>query len=149
MMGTAAPAEEVLRQLLTAVNAHRLDDLAACFSRDYLNETPAHPQRGFRGRDQVRKNWLEIISRVPDLRARVQRTAAQDDTLWTEWEMAGARRDGAPFLMRGVVIFRVTDGLVSSARFYLEPVEDASGDVNAAVSRVLGRNPDSREEAAS
>ena len=149
MMGTAAPAEDVLQRLLGAVNSHRLDDLAACFSRDYLNETPAHPQRGFRGRDQVRKNWLEIFSQVPDVRARVQRTAAQDDTLWTEWEMAGTRRDGAPFLMRGVVIFRVTDGLVSSARFYLEPVEDASGDVNAAVSRVLGRNPDSREEAAS
>ena len=149
MMGTAAPAEEVLRQLLTAVNVHRLDDLAACFSRDYLNETPAHPQRGFRGRDQVRKNWLDIFSQVPDIRARVQRTAAQDDTLWTEWEMAGTRRDGAPFLMRGVVIFNVTDGLFSSARFFLEPVEDASGDVNAAVSRVLGRNPDSREEAAS
>ena len=34
MMGTAAPAEEVLQRLLNAVNVHRLDDLAACFSRD-------------------------------------------------------------------------------------------------------------------
>jgi ketosteroid isomerase-like protein len=63
--------------------------------------------------------------------------------------MAGTRRDGSPFLMRGVVIFSVTNGLVSSARFYLEPVEDASGDVNAAVSRVLGNTPDSREQAPS
>ncbi|WP_427115442.1 nuclear transport factor 2 family protein [Pseudarthrobacter scleromae] len=149
MMGTAAPAKEVLQRLLGAVNAHRLDDLAACFSPGYLNETPAHPQRGFRGRDQVRKNWLEIFSQVPDIRARVQRTASQDDTLWTEWEMAGTRRDGAPFLMRGVVIFSVTNRLVSSARFYLEPVEDASGDVNEAVSRVLGNTPDSREQAPS
>ncbi|WP_066274020.1 nuclear transport factor 2 family protein [Arthrobacter sp. OY3WO11] len=149
MMGTAAPAEEVLQRLLGAVNAHRLDDLAACFSPDYFNETPAHPQRGFRGRDQVRKNRVEIFSQVPDIRARVRGTALQDDTLWTEWEMAGTRHDGAPFLMRGVVIFSVTNGLVSSARFYLEPVEDASGDVNAAVSRVLGNTPDSREQAPS
>lgn len=55
--------------------------------------------------------------------------------------MAGTRSDGAPFLMRGVVIFETADGLISSARFYLEPVEVASGDANAAVSRVLGKAP--------
>jgi ketosteroid isomerase-like protein len=140
-MATADPAEEVLQRLLRAVNAHRLDDLVACFAQDYINETPAHPQRGFRGRDQVRKNWSEIFSQVPDIRAWVHRTAAHGDTLWTEWEMAGARQDGAPFLMRGVVIFGVAGGQLSSARFYLEPVEHASGDVNAAVSRILSSDP--------
>ena len=149
MMGTATSAEEVLQRLLGSVNAHRLDDLAACFSLDYLNETPAHPQRGFRGRDQVRKNWVKIFSQVPDIRARVRGTASQDDILWTEWEMAGTRRDGVPFLMRGVVIFGVAEQMISSARFYLEPVEDASGDVNAAVGRVLGSTPESGEQAAS
>jgi hypothetical protein len=48
--------------------------------------------------------------------------------------------------MRGVVIFRVAEELISSARFYLEPVEDATGDVNAAVSSVLGTAPRSREK---
>jgi hypothetical protein len=35
--------------------------------------------------------------------------------------------------MRGVVIFGVEGGLVSWARFYLEPVQDGSGDVDEAV----------------
>jgi ketosteroid isomerase-like protein len=145
MAGTADPAEHVLQRLLSAVNAHRLDHLEACFAADYLNETPAHPQRGFRGRDQVRQNWSEIFSRVPDIRAQVHSTAGHGGTVWTEWEMAGTRSDGAPFLMRGVVIFKTADGLISSARFYLEPVEVASGDVNAAVSRVLGKAPEFTE----
>jgi ketosteroid isomerase-like protein len=145
MVGMADPAESAVQRLLHCVNDHRLDDLVACFAAGYLNETPVHPRRGFRGRDQVRKNWSEIFSQVPDISARVHGTAAEGGTLWTEWEMAGTRRDGAPFLMRGVVIFSVADGLISSARFYLEPVEDASGDVNEALGRVLGNAPQSRE----
>lgn len=141
-MVTADPAEELVQRLLRAVNAHRLDDLVACFAADYRNETPVHPQRSFRGRDQVRRNWSEIFTRVPDIRARVHSTAFDGGTVWTEWEMAGTRTDGAAFLMRGVVIFGVASGLISSARFYLEPVEDTSGDVNAAVSRVLGTPPE-------
>ncbi|MBT2532917.1 nuclear transport factor 2 family protein [Arthrobacter sp. ISL-48] len=145
MMNTADPAGDILQRLLRSVNAHSLDDLVACFAGDYLNETPVHPQRGFRGREQVRRNWTQIFSQVPDIRARVHGTAGHGDTLWTEWEMSGTRTDAASFLMRGVVIFGVTKGLISSARFYLEPVEDVSGDVNAAVSRVVGSAPGSRE----
>lgn len=44
----------LLDQLQEAVNAHDLDGIVACFALDYRNETPAHPMRGFVGRDQVR-----------------------------------------------------------------------------------------------
>lgn len=145
-MSTADAAGKVLERLLRSVNAHKLDELVACFANNYLNETPAHPHRGFRGRGQVRQNWTEIFSRVPDIHARVPSSAWNGDTLWTEWEMSGTRTDGASFLMRGVVIFGVTEELISSARFYLEPVEDATGDVNAAVSRLLGTAPRPREK---
>ncbi|PNI09477.1 nuclear transport factor 2 family protein [Arthrobacter sp. AFG7.2] len=138
MAGTD-PAVEVLQRLVSAVNGHRLDDLVACFAADYRNETPVHPRRSFQGRGQVQGNWSEIFSRVPDIQARVDSTAGRGGSLWTEWELAGTRTDGAAFLMRGVVIFRIADGEISSARFYLEPVEAAGGDVNAAVRRVLGR----------
>ena len=42
-------AVAVLQRLLVALNAHDLDALVACFADDYVNETPAHPRRGFRG----------------------------------------------------------------------------------------------------
>ncbi|MEJ7803747.1 MAG: nuclear transport factor 2 family protein [Candidatus Limnocylindria bacterium] len=128
----------VLQRLLGAVNTHDLDGMVRCFADDYINETPAHPQRGFGGREQVRTNWTQIFAGVPDLRAHVPRAAVVGDTVWTEWDISGHRRDGNAFLMRGVVIFGVTGAAISSARFYLEPVEESSGDVDAHTERVVG-----------
>jgi ketosteroid isomerase-like protein len=135
----------VLARLLEAMNSHDLDQMVACFADDYVNETPVHPQRGFRGSQQVRTNWAQIFAGVPDLRAAVQRTAVDGDTLWTEWDISGARTDGTAFLMRGVAIFGVTDTAIRSARFYLEPVEETSGDVDAHTRRVLGNTTNPKE----
>jgi hypothetical protein len=127
----------VLERLLRAVNAHDLDALVGCFAADYLNETPVHPRRAFRGNDQVRRNWTQLFS-VADLRAEVLRYSLDRDRLWTEWELIGTRPDGASLLMRGVVIFVIDAETIRSARFYLEPVEDASGDVDVHTRRTVG-----------
>ena len=129
---------EVLDRLLAAINAHDLEAMVSCFAEDYTNETPVHPPRGFRGQDQVRTNWSQIFAAVPNIQARVLRSSVDGDRVWTEWEIAGDRADGARFLMRGVVIFGVAGETIVSARFYLEPVEDTSGDVNAHTRRVTG-----------
>ncbi len=129
--------EAVLDRLLGAVNAHDLDGLVSCFAGDYLNETPAHPRRGFRGSAQVRTNWSQIFAGAGDLCATVRRSVVDGDRLWTEWEMDGTRPDGTALAMRGVVIFEVKPPLITSARFYLEPVEETSGDVDAHTQRVL------------
>ncbi|MFI5707130.1 nuclear transport factor 2 family protein [Kribbella sp. NPDC051620] len=127
----------VLDRLIGAVNAHDLDALVSCFADDYLNETPAHPLRGFRGRTQVRANWAQIFAGAPDLHAKVPRSVVDGDRLWTEWDISGTRPDGTALAMRGVVIFGVEPPLITSARFYLEPVEETSGDVDAHTQRVM------------
>jgi ketosteroid isomerase-like protein len=127
----------VVERLLAAINAHDLEAMVACFADDYLNEWPAHPQRGFRGNQQVRRNWSQIFAGVPDVSARLPRMTVDGDTVWTEWDLAGTRRDGAPFLMRGVSIFGVAEGRLAWVRFYLEPVEETSGDVDAHTRRVV------------
>jgi ketosteroid isomerase-like protein len=119
--------------LLGATNDHDVDAVAACFAEDYENETPLHPSRGFQGREQVRRNWEQIFAFVPDLRAEVSRRAIDGDSIWTEWEMRGTRRDGSAHHMGGVVVFRVRDGVASSARFFLEPVDEAASTVDDAV----------------
>jgi limonene-1,2-epoxide hydrolase len=133
-----APAE-MLHRLERATNDHDLEALADCFTPDYRNETPAHPARGFRGREQVRSNWRQIFAGVPDLRARVLGHSIDGPTVWSEWEMSGTRRDGAAHLMRGVVIFEVDDERATAARFYLEPVDQGNADVNAAVQATVGQ----------
>jgi ketosteroid isomerase-like protein len=128
----------VVERLLAAINAHDLEAMVACFADNYLNEWPAHPQRGFRGNQQVRRNWSQIFAGVPDLRARLPRTVVDGDTVWAEWDLSGTRGDGAAFLMRGVSIFGVREGRLAWVRFYLEPVEETSGDVDAHTRRVAG-----------
>jgi ketosteroid isomerase-like protein len=137
MNGSSDPSSFAHR-LAAATNAHDIDALVACFAEDYRNETPVHPARGFRGADQVRRNWTQLFAGMPDLAARVLATAVDGDTAWSEWEMSGRRPDGTAHLMRGVIIFGVRDGQAAWARFYLEPVETAGGDVDAAVARASG-----------
>src|SRR3954468_20337609 len=125
--------EVVIERLVRATNDHDVNAVAACFAPNYANETPAHPARGFRGREQVRRNWEQIFAFVPDLRAEVVRSAVDGDTAWTEWIMSGTRRDGSAHEMRGVIVFGVRRGMASWARFYLEPVDDGVATVDDAV----------------
>jgi ketosteroid isomerase-like protein len=125
-------------RLVAAINAHDLEAMVACFADNYLNEWPAHPQRGFRGNQQVRRNWSQLFAGVPDLRARLPRTVVDGDTVWAEWDLSGTRGDGAAFLMRGVAIHGITADRIAWVRFYLEPVEETSGDVNANTHQTVG-----------
>lgn len=133
----------VVDRLVQAINGHDLDAVVSCFASDYVNETPVHPQRGFRGNRQVRTNWTRILAGVPDIEATVLRQAENDDQVWTEWDLSGTRlEDGGPFVMRGVAILAIKNDVISSARFYLEPAEETSGDVNVHTQRVVtGREP--------
>ena len=53
-------------RLAAATTAHDIEALVACFGADYINETPAHPARGFLGADQVRRNWTQLFAGIPD-----------------------------------------------------------------------------------
>lgn len=129
---TSSPLD-VVRRLAQATTDHDLDGIVDCFAENYVNETPAHPARGFRGRDQVRRNWAQILHGVPDITATILATAADGDVVWSEWVMTGTRRDGVAHEMRGVIVFETADGRVVAARFYLEPVDRESGTVDDAV----------------
>jgi ketosteroid isomerase-like protein len=134
----------VVERINRATSEHDLDALAACFTSDYQSVWPIHPARSFGGVEQVRRNWEQIFTSVPDLRTEVINSVISGDEVWSEWEFTGSRRDGEPFLMRGVVILRAPGERATLARFYLEPVDPTSDDVNAAVRRLLGA-PDNAE----
>lgn len=135
MNGTQA----VVDRLMQATNDHDLEGLVGCFAEDYVNETPVHPGRSFRGRQQVRQNWEQIFAFVPDLRAQVTSSTIAGETAWTEWEMTGTRRDGTAHEMRGVILFGVRDGVAQWARFYLEPVDLTTETVDDAVREQVAR----------
>lgn len=123
----------VTSRLRDAVNAHDLDAITGCFTPDYVNETPVHPSRGFRGGEQVRKNWAMLLGAFPDLVATILRSARDGDVEWSEWKMLGTRANGSIQELAGVLIFTVRDDRIASARFYLEPVDKSASTVDDAV----------------
>jgi ketosteroid isomerase-like protein len=110
-------------RLRDAMNEHDLEALVAVFDPDVVSQTPAHPQRTFQGAEQVRRNWQQIFAAVPDLHAELLDAATRGDTVWSEWDWTGTRRDGSAHRMRGVTIQQVDDGRAVGVRFYMEPVE--------------------------
>ena len=125
--------EQVVMRLQAAMNAHDIDAFVACFAEDYDSAQPAHPDRAFRGREQVRENWSAIFTSVPDFRADLVRVDAKGDTAWSEWRWEGTQTDGERLDMAGVIVFGVRDDRVAWARLYVEPVERAGEGIDAAV----------------
>ncbi len=129
-MHTGADPVDPIQRLQQAINQHDLDALAVCFDPDYQSDFPAHPDRAFRGREQVRQNWTQILGAVPDLHAELKGSVVDGETVWCEWDWQGTRRDGVPFGMRGTTLQGVRDGMIVWSRLYMEPVE--TGDTGIA-----------------
>jgi ketosteroid isomerase-like protein len=137
--GSESESGLVVDRLNAAMNAHDVEAFLACFQEDYESEQPAHPDRGFGGREQVRENWSAIFDGVPDFRSQLVSAAARGDTVWSEWRWQGTQSDGEPLDMAGVIICELRDGIIARARLYIEPVERGGAGIDAAVRRMVGR----------
>ena len=135
---TAAP-QAVAAALAEAMNAHDIEAFVSLFAADYDSRQPAHPDRAFVGRDQVRANWSAVFSGVPDFRAELVATAADGDTMWSEWRWRGTHADGSRLDMAGVIVAGVHGGSLEWARLYVEPIESGGEGIQAAVREMSGR----------
>jgi ketosteroid isomerase-like protein len=113
----------LLERMRAALDAHDLATFVEFFREDYVGERPRHPGSPMSSREDVRRNWAEVISDVPDLRVDVPAAVEDGNTIWSEWRAYGTARSGAMLELRGVIIFGTQDGLVAWSRMYLEPVE--------------------------
>jgi ketosteroid isomerase-like protein len=113
----------LLEQMRAALDAHDLDAFVSHFREDYVGERPRHPGSPVSSRADVRNNWAEVISDVPDLRVDVPAAVEDGNTIWSEWRAYGTAHSGAMLELRGVIIFGIQDGQVAWSRMYMEPVE--------------------------
>jgi len=120
-------------RLHEAGNSHDPARLAALFAVDYDSAQPVHPGRTFVGRAQVLANWTSMFVGVPDYSSELVACASDGDREWGEWRWRGTFADGSPFAMGGVTIFDIRDGQIVAGRLYMEPVDDADEDIEAAV----------------
>ena len=132
---------DTIDRLLSAVNDHDLDSLAALFHPDYDSRQPVHPARAFVGRSQVRANWAAMLAGVKDFDARAHRVAEDAGATWCEWTWSGAGADDRPFQMRGVAIFEINDGLIRAGSLYMEEVDGGEIGIEQAVEEPLGSPP--------
>ena len=128
----------VIERLDAAFNAHDIEALLDCFAEDYDSVQPAHPDRAFAGREQVRENWSAIFDGVPDFRAELVRSCGASDAVWSEWRWQGTQAGGAPLEMAGVIVMGVRDDRIAWARLYVEPIEQAGAGIDAAVQQMTG-----------
>ena len=125
---------EIMNRLLSAMNAHDLGAFVACFAVDYDSQQPAHPNRAFRGSEQVRKNWEGVFAGIPDFAAELLLSAEiADGVEISEWRWTGTHTDGAPFGMQGMIVTGVQRNQIAWQRLYLEPIERGGADIDQMV----------------
>jgi ketosteroid isomerase-like protein len=124
----------VLERLREAQNGRNLDAMLECFDSDYRSEQPAHPNRGFGGKEQVRKNWSSMFESFPDFEAELVRHSSDGDVVWGEWRWRATGLD-----MAGVTLLGVRDGRIVWGRLYMEPVEEGGEDIDESVQSITER----------
>ena len=112
----------VIERMAQALNRHDLNAFLGCFDPNYRSEQPAHPNRGFGGKEQVRKNWSGMFESFPDFEAQLLRYAAADGVVWGEWHW-----------MASVTIMGVEEDSIVWARLYMEAVEEDGQDIDEAM----------------
>ena len=132
---------DVIEQMLAAMNRQDVEAAAALMHEDYRSEQPLHPDRAFVGRAQMRANWTAMFAGVPDFRAQVRNSAQSGRTVWTEWDWSGTRTDGGPFHLAGVTLFDIEDGQVVAGRLFMEEVDEDGGGIAEAVRTLSGQEP--------
>lgn len=136
---SAGKAVAVIQRLIAAGNAHDLPAFLACFAADYLSEQPIHPDRTFRGRAQVEKNWSATFASIPDFHIELLDLAINGYQVWFETIWTGTLEDKSPFRWQGVSIFTVEGGEITAGRLYMEPVQEAGPGIDETVKEMTGR----------
>ena len=137
----------VLEQLHNAMNQHDLEAMLRLFDPDYRSEQPIHPNRGFGGKEQVRKNWSAIFESFPDFEAALLRHTADGGTVWSEWHWTATGLN-----MAGVTLLGVEENRIVWGRLYMEPIEEAGENIDEAVTRMTAggrQETDQSEEVSS
>jgi hypothetical protein len=121
----------VIERMAQALNDHDLEAFVECFDADYRSQQPVHPNRGFGGKEQVRKNWSGMFESFPDFEAELLRHTSTEGVVWAEWHWSATGLD-----MAGVTIMSVANDRIVWARLYMEPIEEAGQGIDEAMGTI-------------
>jgi SnoaL-like domain len=113
----------VVERMHRAMNQRDVEALVECIDPLYHTEQPLHPDRAYRGREQIHKEWAGVFARLPDFHAELLRSAVENDTVWTEWHWSGTQANKTKVDLLGVMIFGIRNNRLIWTRMYMEPLQ--------------------------
>ena len=112
---------ESVRRFNEAFNRHDVDAVMAAMTDDcvFENTNPAPDGKRFEGQAEVRAFWERFFQNSPDALFEAEETFAAGDRCIVRW-IYRKKRDGQPWHLRGVDVFRVRDGKVAEKLAYVK-----------------------------
>lgn len=104
-----------------AFNRHNVDDVMAAMTDDCVFENTSPPPDGTRvvGQELVREYWNIFFEKNPDAHFDAEETIVAGDRCIIRW-VYRKTKNGQPWHLRGVDVFRVKDGKVAEKLSYVK-----------------------------
>ena len=112
---------EAVRRFNEAFNRHDVDAVMAAMTSDcvFENTNPAPDGKRYHGQAEVRAFWEAFFQSSPDALFEAEEMFAAGDRCVVRW-IYQKLRNGQPWHLRGVDIFRVRDGKVAEKLAYVK-----------------------------
>ena len=119
--GQSIATLEVVRRFNEAFNRHDVDGVMATMTKDcvFENTNPAPDGKRFQGQAEVGAFWKALFQSSPDALFEVEEMFAVEDRCVVRW-IYRKTRNGQPWHLRGVDVFRVRDGKVAEKLAYVK-----------------------------
>ncbi|HYY07763.1 MAG TPA: nuclear transport factor 2 family protein [Actinomycetota bacterium] len=111
----AAPSEEILRRLVSALNRRDLDTVMSFFANDCVFETPRGRRpwgRRLHGIENVREAFAAQIGRIPDARYVEDEHLVCGNHGCSEWTLIGTKPNGEAVEFRGCDVWEFREGKI-------------------------------------
>lgn len=104
-----------------AFNRHDVDAVMAAMTEDCIfeNTNPVPDGKQYRGAAEVRAYWERFFTNNPDAKFETEEIFAAGDRCVVRW-IYRKTKDGQPWHLRGVDIFRVRNGKVAEKFAYVK-----------------------------
>jgi len=112
---------ESIKRFNEAFNRHDIDGVMAAMTDDcvFENTNPAPDGKRYQSQTEVRAFWEGLFQNSPDALFEAEEIFAAGDRCVVRW-IYRKTRDGQPWHLRGVDVFRVRNGKVAEKLAYVK-----------------------------
>ncbi len=120
-LGTASNVMALIERFTEATNRHDIDGMMALMSDDVVFESTSPPEgRRFEGQAAVRACWDELFRGTPRARLETEEVIVSGDRCTARWRYVFDVDSADADSVRGVDVFRVTDGKIAEKLSYVK-----------------------------